>query len=193
MADSRVAAFISAAQSMLGVPYVWGGESLAEGGFDCSGLVQWAAAKVGVSLPRTAQAQYNATQRINTSGAPPAGALVFFNPGGGEISHMGISLGNWYMIDAPRTGAKVRVESFKNRAGYVGATDPFAGTGASSIEATGSGVQAADYTAESASLISDATNTLKKVTMTVLFLGLGATVAAAGLYRGVQAQRRKAK
>lgn len=188
MADGKVAAFVAAAQSQLGVPYVWGGES--PGGFDCSGLVQWAASKVGVSLPRTAQQQYDATQRINTSGAPPAGALVFFAPGGGEISHMGISIGNWYMIDAPRAGAKVRVESFRNRAGYVGATDPFAGTGTSSLGAAGGFTAQPAAAAESASLLTGATNTLRKVSLTVTFLGVGAAVVAAGLYRGVQSQRK---
>ena len=54
-AGKRATAALGFARSMMGVPYKWGGET-PEGGFDCSGLVQWAYAKAGISLPRVTRA-----------------------------------------------------------------------------------------------------------------------------------------
>jgi hypothetical protein len=184
--SSQLSAFVAAVQSQIGVPYLYGGDG--PGGFDCSGLVQWAASKAGIALPRTAAAQYAATQRITTSGAPPAGALVFFRDDGGQIGHVGISIGNYYMVDAPHTGARVRVESFKNWPGFVGATSILAGSRSSPDGTADPSVVPASST-QTASFLTDATNTLKKVTLTVLFLGIGAAVVAGGLYRGVQGRK----
>lgn len=94
----------SIALGELGVPYVWGGASPA--GFDCSGLVMWTYAQLGISLPHYTVAQWNATLPISQSSAQ-AGDLVFFN----GLSHVGIYLGNGQMVDAPHTGSVVRVES----------------------------------------------------------------------------------
>src|SRR5690606_21161363 len=66
---------IDVGMSFVGRPYVWGGASPATG-FDCSGLVQWSFSQAGVRLPRTAQAQWNATRRV---GDPRPGDLVFFH------------------------------------------------------------------------------------------------------------------
>ena len=63
--------------------------------FDCSGLVQWCYGKAGISLPRTAQAQYDATQHIPLSQAQ-AGDLVFFHStynAGTYVTHVGIYVG----------------------------------------------------------------------------------------------------
>jgi cell wall-associated NlpC family hydrolase len=95
------------AASALGVPYRYGGTSLRTG-FDCSGLSQYSYARVGRRLPRTAQQQYNATIRIPWT-ARRLGDLVFFHSGH-TIYHVGVYAGNWYMIDAPHTGARVRKE-----------------------------------------------------------------------------------
>jgi cell wall-associated NlpC family hydrolase len=111
---------IAAAQSQLGVPYRWGGESPG-GGFDCSGLVQWAWRQAGVSLPRTAAAQYGAVAHVPLSSMEP-GDLVFWG-GGGGISHVGIYVGGGSVIDAPTTGQVVRIQPIWND-GLVGAGRP---------------------------------------------------------------------
>lgn len=98
---SGVGAAISAAESQIGVPYVYGGESAGQG-FDCSGLVQWSFARAGISLPRTAAAQYGAVSHITMGDLEP-GDLVFF----GDLSHVAIYIGNGEIVEAPHTGASV--------------------------------------------------------------------------------------
>ncbi len=85
---------ISAAQSLVGIPYNYGGTTTA--GFDCSGFTVYAFRQAGRSLPRTAAGQYAATSRISRSQAQP-GDLVFFRQGGG-IDHVGIYLGGGRFI-----------------------------------------------------------------------------------------------
>ncbi len=88
----------------LGVPYVWGGAS--PSGFDCSGLVMYVYAQLGISLPHYTVSQWNATEPISASQMQP-GDLVFFD----GLGHVGIYLGGGQMVDAPHTGAVVRIES----------------------------------------------------------------------------------
>ena len=84
------AAIKSAAYGVLGTPYLYGGTTTS--GFDCSGFTSYAFAAAGISLPRTAGAQYAASTKISQSEAQP-GDLVFFNQTG-SIDHVGIYLGN---------------------------------------------------------------------------------------------------
>jgi hypothetical protein len=111
---------LALARTQLGTPYRWGGAD--EDGFDCSGLTQWAYAAVGVQLPRTAEAQYHATQRVRREALQP-GDLVFFccDPAqpGVAISHVGLYTGDGLMVDAPAPGAVVRLEPLWR--GFVGA------------------------------------------------------------------------
>jgi cell wall-associated NlpC family hydrolase len=79
----------------LGVPYVFGGTTAS--GFDCSGFVQHVFALLGVNLPRTADAQYDAGRPA--VGGPRPGDLVFFDTYGG-VSHVGIYLGNGEFVHA---------------------------------------------------------------------------------------------
>ncbi len=79
----------------LGVPYAFGGTSSA--GFDCSGFVQHVFALLGVSLPRTADAQYDVGRPA--VGGPRPGDLVFFDTYGG-VSHVGIYLGHGTFVHA---------------------------------------------------------------------------------------------
>lgn len=125
---------ISAARAQLGVPYQWGGESAGKN-FDCSGLVQYAYGQAGVKLPRTAQAQYDATTKIPAGGQLQPGDLLFYGTNAQNITHVGIYIGNGQMIDAPHTGADVRTENYK-WADYVGATRPTDATGVSTLPPT---------------------------------------------------------
>jgi cell wall-associated NlpC family hydrolase len=80
----------------LGAPYVFGGTS--GYGFDCSGYVQHVFGMMGISIPRTADAQYYAGNRIN--GRPLAGDLVFFQTYEAGPSHVGIYLGGGRFVHA---------------------------------------------------------------------------------------------
>ena len=100
-----VVVFASAA---LGLPYLWGGNG--PGAYDCSGLVVAAFRSVGVALPRTAQAQFDVS--IPASPQPTPGDLVFFGSGPSDVGHVGIVIYPGLMIDAPHTGAFVRIESY---------------------------------------------------------------------------------
>lgn len=92
------------ALSKQGDPYVWGAAGPNE--FDCSGLVMWAYAQVGISLPHYTGDQYNAGEHVSQDQLEP-GDLVFFYP---DISHVGMYIGNGMMIDAPDFGVPVHVE-----------------------------------------------------------------------------------
>jgi cell wall-associated NlpC family hydrolase len=98
----------------LGVPYVWGGAS--PSGFDCSGLVMYVYAQLGISLAHYTGAQWSETSPISSSQAQ-AGDLVFFN----GLSHVGIYIGGGQMVDAPHTGSVVRIDSI----GGFGTIDGF--------------------------------------------------------------------
>lgn len=116
-----VVAALSFAGRQLGTPYLWGGTG--PGGFDCSGLSQAAFAHAGVTLPRVAQDQFDAGPPMAVGGIVKPGDLVFFGSGPTGIDHVGIYAGSGLMVDAPHTGALVRVET----AGWtdlVGATRP---------------------------------------------------------------------
>ena len=118
-AAGGAATALAAAESQIGVPYVWGGESPGHG-FDCSGLTQWAWRQAGVDLPRTAAAQYDAIPHVSLSALEP-GDLVFWGSGG--ISHVGMYVGGGEVVNAPETGELVRVEPIWND-GLVGAGRP---------------------------------------------------------------------
>lgn len=114
---------VQAAMAMLGTPYVWGGED--PRGFDCSGLVQWAYAHAGIALPRTAQLQFDAGPRRRAGSRPQPGDLLFFGDGPKAIHHVGIFIGDGLMVDAPHTGAVVRLDRVAGfTVPYVGSTAP---------------------------------------------------------------------
>jgi cell wall-associated NlpC family hydrolase len=120
--ESVVAATAVAwALSQLGTPYRWGGTGI--GGFDCSGLVQAAFGAAGVQLPRVAQDQFDAGPPVAPGAPLHAGDLVFFGSSPEEVDHVGIVVSPGEMVDAPHTGAVVRVEPIFSD-GYVGATRP---------------------------------------------------------------------
>jgi cell wall-associated NlpC family hydrolase len=118
---------VNYALAQLGTPYVWGGET-AGAGFDCSGLTQAAYEAAGIAIPRTSEAQWSALPRVPLDALQP-GDLVFFNPGEdipGLPGHVGIYIGNDEMIDAPHTGADVRVDNLAGWPTPFGAARPSA-------------------------------------------------------------------
>ena len=106
---------VGIAMRYLGVPYVWGGAS--PRGFDCSGLVMYVFAQIGVSLPHSSYAQYGMGTPVGLGELQP-GDLVFF----AGASHVGIYIGGGQFIHAPHTGDVVKISSLS---GWYSAT--FAG------------------------------------------------------------------
>jgi peptidoglycan DL-endopeptidase CwlO len=88
----------------VGDPYVWG--AAGPGAFDCSGLVVWAYAQEGISLPHYTGSLWNSGMHVSRDQLQ-AGDLVFFFA---DISHVGIYIGNGLMVDAPQTGQDVQVQ-----------------------------------------------------------------------------------
>jgi soluble lytic murein transglycosylase-like protein len=98
---------VTLAQTQVGTPYVFGGSH--PGGFDCSGLVQWTYANLGVTLPRTAAEQGRTGTPVSPADAQP-GDLVYFDHAG-PVDHIGIYAGNGQWVVAPHTGSSVRLEA----------------------------------------------------------------------------------
>lgn len=128
---------VAFALAQVGTPYRWGAEDPGVA-FDCSGLVQAAYRTAGISLPRTAQAQFDAGPQLPAGTALLPGDLVFFGTDPTGVDHVGLvvppsSAGAWEMVDAPHTGAAVRVETFPTTLDaswgaerYLGSTRPAA-------------------------------------------------------------------
>jgi cell wall-associated NlpC family hydrolase len=105
----------SIAMQYLGVPYVWGGGS--PSGFDCSGLVMYVFAQLGIALPHYAAAQFGVGEPVARDQLQP-GDLVFFD----GLGHVGIYIGGGEMIHAPHTGDVVKISPLSEfGASYVGA------------------------------------------------------------------------
>jgi cell wall-associated NlpC family hydrolase len=119
-AAGRAVAF---ARGQLGKPYLWGASGPSS--YDCSGLAMAAYRSAGVWLPRVSRAQWHAGPRVGLGSLAP-GDLVFFaydvgNPA--TIHHVGIYVGGGAMVEAPYSGARVRVASIGRR-DYIGAVRP---------------------------------------------------------------------
>lgn len=106
--------------NQLGKPYAWGGNGP---GFDCSGLSATAYAAAKITLPRTAQTQYNADPKLPAGTAPQPGDLIFFGTPN-NIQHVGISLGGNLMIHAPYKNQAIRVQDYHQLADLAGITRP---------------------------------------------------------------------
>jgi cell wall-associated NlpC family hydrolase len=105
---------------MLGQPYRYGGA--APGGFDCSGLVVYAAAGAGIHLPRTASEQRRLGSAVSRKNLEP-GDLIFMHLARKEL-HVGIALDGARFIHAPSSGGRVRIDSIAAApyaAGFIGA------------------------------------------------------------------------
>ncbi|WP_370681238.1 C40 family peptidase [Comamonas sp. GB3 AK4-5] len=99
-------ALLARTMLVVNTPYTYGGNS-PEGGFDCSGLIQWAVAGIhGARLPRTTAQWAQASTPV--SRGLERGDFVFFNTLGGAYSHMGIYVGNGQFVHAPSSGGTVQ-------------------------------------------------------------------------------------
>ena len=127
--SAAVRRVIDRAMSQIGVQYVWGGGTgrgpstgipdvfgspLSRVGFDCSGLMLYAFNGAGVTLPRVSRNQFDAGRKVPISDIRP-GDMVFYQNGGNPIHHVAMYIGNGKMIEAPYTGADVRVVPLRTK------------------------------------------------------------------------------
>ena len=116
------------AKSQIGVPYVWGGES-AGVGFDCSGLVQWAWAQAGITIPRTTESQYPDMIHVTLTQLQPGDLLFYYNLDGDHVvDHvvMYVGSGPWGVdttIAAAHSGTTVSLAPLFT-SGLIGAARP---------------------------------------------------------------------
>lgn len=109
---------VGAAQKFLGTPYLWGGTTAK--GLDCSGLVQLAVKNAtGKTIPRVASDQYKASTKVKAADMQPGDIIAFGTPS--NVHHIGIYVGDGKFINAPHTGAKVRIDDLSGRDDVVGA------------------------------------------------------------------------
>ena len=111
---------VAAAESQIGVPYVWAGATPGVG-FDCSGLTMWAWAHAGVSLSHSAAAQYDESVHVPLSDLQP-GDLLFYQEGD-TIGHVTMYVGPGQMVQAMETGTNIQVTGIWT-SGLVGAGRP---------------------------------------------------------------------
>jgi len=111
---------VAAAETQMGVPYVWAGSTPGQG-FDCSGLTMWAWGQAGVSLTHSAADQYAETVHVPLSDLQP-GDLLFYDEGG-TIGHVTMYVGGGAMIQAMETGTLIEITGIWT-SGLVGAGRP---------------------------------------------------------------------
>jgi cell wall-associated NlpC family hydrolase len=121
LSPAQVAAFLKAALSRVGMPYVWGAAGPAA--FDCSGLVQWSLAQAGIAMPRVAADQARTGPAVPISQLQPGDLLFYhFDPTApGYVSHVAIYLGRGLMLQAPQPGMDVEVVPADLGGGFAGA------------------------------------------------------------------------
>lgn len=112
---SLAARAVAAAMTRLGDPYVWG--AAGPNSFDCSGLVQWSYAQVGIHTAHYTGAFWSSYRHVPANQLQP-GDLILFYP---DHHHVGIYIGNGMMIHAPQTGDVVRIVSVASHGHYAGA------------------------------------------------------------------------
>jgi cell wall-associated NlpC family hydrolase len=98
-------AVANAALSKVGSPYVWGGTG--PNGFDCSGLTSWAHQQLGISIPRTSQAQANAGIPVAYNALQPGDVVLMY----GGASHAAIYIGNGQVVHALNSSVPVKVDN----------------------------------------------------------------------------------
>ena len=113
--SSSVANVIDRAHALLGTPYKWGGSS-AEQGFDCSSfLVYLFKTEANIHIPRTTAAMHRSTAAtVKRNELKPGDAVFFKGNGRGQVSHVGLYIGEGKFIHSPRAGKNVRIDSLGN-------------------------------------------------------------------------------
>jgi len=104
---------VKAAQTFIGVPYLWGGAS-AKDGFDCSGLTMTVYRLNGLNLPRTSAEQFKEGESIDRDKLQRGDLVFFATVGRNKVSHVGIYIGGNRFIHAPRRGKKICVDSLSS-------------------------------------------------------------------------------
>ena len=104
--DNLASKVVDSALSRIGIPYVWGGESMAEGGYDCSGLMQYAYGEHGISLSRTTYTQVNEGTAVGSLSEAKPGDLIFYSD---SVSphHVAMYIGDGKVVHSPYTGAVI--------------------------------------------------------------------------------------
>ena len=107
---------IDRAHELLGTSYKWGGNTV-EQGFDCSSLLVYLfKTEANIRIPRTTAAMHRSNAKTIKRSALKPGDAVFFNGNGrGQVSHVGLYIGEGKFIHSPRSGKKVRIDSLSNR------------------------------------------------------------------------------
>jgi murein DD-endopeptidase len=106
---------VDRAHELLGTPYKWGGTSVQQG-FDCSSfLVYLFKTEANIQIPRTTAAMHRSTAATIPRNALKPGDAVFFKANGrGQVSHVGLYIGEGKFIHSPRTGKTIRIDSLSN-------------------------------------------------------------------------------
>lgn len=114
---------VRTAESYIGVPYRWGGQS-ARTGFDCSGLTMVVYRLNGLQLPRSSRQQWQAGRPVKRSQLSKGDLVFFATSGGHRVSHVGIYTGNGQFLHAPGRGRRIQSSSLSSRyyrSHYIGA------------------------------------------------------------------------
>jgi hypothetical protein len=176
---TKVDDLISYASLELGKPYVWGDEG--PNTFDCSGLMQWVYAHVGIKLPRTAAQQQRYVTPVQ--GNPLPGDLIFW---GNPAHHVALYLGNGRMISAPHTGATVRISDVYGAPTY-GRVPGLGAALAIPVGIIGAGASSAG------AIVTSLLGGAKTITLEGLFLVLGLGLIGVGVYQTVASPQIKSK
>jgi len=168
---TKVDDVIGWAQTELGKPYVFGDEG--PNAFDCSGLMQYIYAKVGVQLPRTAHEQQAWATRVST---PLPGDLVFY---GDPAHHVGLYIGGGKMINAPHKNALVRVDGVGTPTSY-GRVPGVGGVLGLAAGAVGS------VTSAAGGWVSDLLGGARRLVLEGGFVAFGVVLLAVGGYLAVR-------
>ncbi|NWA64429.1 C40 family peptidase [Pseudomonas reactans] len=115
LAPASIEDVVDRAHELLGTPYKWGGTS-ADQGFDCSSLLVYLfKTEANIKIPRTTAAMHRSTAPTIKRNALKPGDAVFFKANGrGQVSHVGLYIGQGKFIHSPRTGKNIRIDSLSN-------------------------------------------------------------------------------
>jgi cell wall-associated NlpC family hydrolase len=102
-------ALVKSAKDFLGVPYLWGGQSV-DDGFDCSGLTMTVYQLNGMNLPRHSMRQFDAGTSVSKNDLRKGDLVFFARKGTSRVSHVGIYIGNDKFIHASSRGKKIRID-----------------------------------------------------------------------------------